>query len=239
MLQADGDIGNWLVSIAVLIVAAITLETAAPTPGRIVVERQDELGLSDLIFYVYPQPARADEQQIPRDYLLQLHVAVSNVGRRKAVLSRLELLWFITASGKRIHLPEGVKGAIHAHRWYQARATSNVLAGPPHPVAHQQGPPFTLEPDDVETLRFRMRRGVDWTDRWSLERLNDYAEALSEPVVGAEGEFVYRRGAKVVRGTWRVDLSVEQQMLYVQLLRELTENFTIMPEIDVKRIALK
>jgi hypothetical protein len=237
--QSNGDLGNWLVSTAVLVVAATTLESVARTPGRLVVERQDELQLSDLIFYVYPQPALAGDQQVPRDYLLQLHVAVSNVGRRKAVLSRLTIDWFITQSGKRIHLPEGVRGALNAHKWLQARATSNLTAGVPFPVAQQEGPPFTLEPDDVETLRFRMRRGVDWTDKWTLDRLREYAAQLSDPIAAVEGEFVYRRGNKVVVEDWTADLSVLQQELYVGLFRDLTQDFTVLPAVDQSEIPLE
>lgn len=237
--ESDGDLGNWMVSVSVLLVAAITLHIVAPTPGRLVVERQSELDLSDLIFFVYPQPAPPGQQQVPQDYLLQLHVAVTNVGGRKAVVSRFRLNWFVTSSGRRIHLPEGVQGPLHAHKWVQERIAPNLLMGPAVPTAHQIGPPFTLEPDEVETLRFRMRRGVDWSERWTLETLREYAERLADPIVRVEGDVIYRRGPRVVTESWSTELVVEQQGLYVDLIRELTAGFTGLPKIDSVSLPLE
>ena len=237
--RSDGDVGNWLISVAVLVVAAIALEAVLPSHGRLLVERQEELDLSDLIFYVYPQPAEAGQRQVPRDYLLQLHVAIANVGKRKVVLSRLTIESFLTESGNRIHLPEGVQGPIRAHRWTQSRTSGNLFAGPPHPVAHQEGPPFTFEPDDVETLRFRMRRGIDWAPKWTLDKLREYAELLADPIVGVEGEITYRRGRKVVRQTWSTPIRVTQQDLYVRLIGEITRDFTDLPEVPHQSIVLE
>jgi hypothetical protein len=236
---SKGDLGNWLVSVAVLVIGALTLHIVAPTPGRLVVERQHELELSDLIFYVYPQPASFDDTQVPQDYLLQLHVAVTNVGGRKAVLSRLRLNRFVTRSGQRIHLPEGVHGSLQAHKWVQGRFAPNLYVGPAVPTAQQVGPPFTLEPDEVETLRFRMRRGVDWSQRWTLERLRDYAEQLTDPIVAVEGDITYRRGAKVVTDSWSVDLVVAQQELYVELFSKLTAGFTKLPDLPPVELPLE
>ena len=60
--------------------------------------RQHELGYDDLIFY------GSSATEIPRDFLLQMHVAVANMGGRKGVLSRLELL----ALHRRLSLAPGM-----------------------------------------------------------------------------------------------------------------------------------
>src|SRR6266511_816374 len=83
----NGDVASVVVGLAVLFFAAWTVRLVAPRAGELWIERQEELDLDDLIFFVYPQPAESGQQQVPRDYLLQLHVAVVNVGGRKVVLS--------------------------------------------------------------------------------------------------------------------------------------------------------
>src|SRR5439155_1318494 len=46
------------------------------------------------------------------------------------------------------------------------------------------GPPFTLEPDDVMTLRFRCRRGIDWGANWTLEQITALVDSLERPLSG-------------------------------------------------------
>ena len=235
----DGDFGTWLVSTAVLAVSAIALHYVVPTPGRLVVERQVELDLSDLIFFVYPQPARPAEPQVPRDYLLQLHMAVANIGRRKAVLSQLSLNYFLTETGRRVRLPEAVQGPLRAHKWSQFRQSPDLVITGLRMAAQLAYPPFTLEPDDVETLRFRLRRGVDWSDRWTISKLKQYASELSETIVGVEGDLVYRSGKAIVKQRWASNLSVVNQALYRQCLEDLTQGFTVRPLIPAQGIDIE
>jgi hypothetical protein len=95
-----------VLTVPVLIVAGLTLWQALPKPAQLVLVRQDELKLDDLIFFVVPQPNPANEQQVPRDYLLQLHVAVCNVGDKKAVLSRVRLEGFRSPERDPLRLPD-------------------------------------------------------------------------------------------------------------------------------------
>ena len=233
------DLGVWLLSVSVLLVAMVTLDFVAPTPARLLVERQGELGLTDLIFFVYPQPAPPDATQVPRDYLLQMHVAVTNIGGRKAVLSRLTIDHFVTESGRKLHLPEGVKGPISAHQWVQQRVSTNLFAGPPAPAAYQSAPPFTLDPDDVITLRFRMRRGIDWSDRWTLEGTKAFADDLADRFTGVEGTLVYRSGHRLITTSWSSPIEVAQQYLYRNLLKDFTSQFKEMPDIETQPISLE
>jgi hypothetical protein len=39
-----------------------------------------------------------------------------------------------------------------------------------------------LGPDEVVTLRFRARRGVDWSSRWTLDLLGQAAQRLRRPI---------------------------------------------------------
>ena len=73
-----------------------------------------ELGIDDLIFYVYPNQS-TDSVAVPRDFLLQLHVAVANIGGRKLVLSALRLTHFSDEEGHSIALPD-TPMPLNAHR---------------------------------------------------------------------------------------------------------------------------
>jgi len=96
------DWGAYWLTIPVLAIATATLIATLPRQARIIVQRQDELGLDDLIFFMLDDQGR----QIPRDFLLQLHVAVINVGGRKAVLSNLQLTQFCDSANNPITVPE-------------------------------------------------------------------------------------------------------------------------------------
>jgi hypothetical protein len=80
-------------TLAVLVVAAVTLIALLARPAALWVERQDELGLDDLIFFGGERPT---------EFLLQLHVAAANVGGRKGVLSALYLDVFADARGHEV-----------------------------------------------------------------------------------------------------------------------------------------
>src|SRR5207248_10777623 len=126
------------------------------------------------IFYVYQEVADGRQLQVPRDFLLQLHVTLVNVGGRKAVLSSVKLADLQDSGGARIQLDE-LPMPIQAHQLVSRRYwTIQGLAQELQEVP----PPFTLEPDDAVTLRFRVRRGIDWSPRWGLQPLKAIAEQL-------------------------------------------------------------
>ena len=62
-----------------LFVTTLTYWLVTPRPAELLVVRPDELGLADLIFFLRPQDRHG---QVPHDVLLDLHVAVLNVGGR-------------------------------------------------------------------------------------------------------------------------------------------------------------
>ena len=93
------------------------------------------------------------------------------------------------------------------------------------------GPPFTLEPDDVMTLRFRCRRGIDWGANWTLEQITALVDSLERPIARARVKAVFRRGTRVVTRQQYVEVKTIKQQEYVNRLRALTANLTMRPNI--------
>ena len=91
-----------------------------------------------------------------------------------------------------------------------------------------------VEPDEVVTLRFRARRGIDWSSRWTLDLLRQAAETLQRPISKAELLAVYRTGKKVERQKVVVAVRTEQQAAYVRDLEQLTEGATQLPRLPVR-----
>jgi hypothetical protein len=229
-----GDLASTIVSIAILVITATTLRYIVPKRAELYVEREFRPSTDDLIFFVYPQPAVAGQQQVPRDFLLQLNVTVINVGGRKAVLSSLALTEFEDAGGQLIRLgelPMPVQGhlVIAQRSWTLQGLAQNIQEVPP---------PFTLEPDDAITLRFRVRHGIDWSARWDLNTLRGLAAQLARPISIGKVVATFRRGSELVQREFLIDLGVEQQQLYVQLLSTLTNGFTRMQNIPPRPIPL-
>src|SRR4051794_13668039 len=81
----QGAWGTWIINFAVLLIAGWTLQLTLPKPAKLWVERQEELELSDLLFFMVDESN--EHPAMPRDILLQLHVAVVNIGGQKGVLS--------------------------------------------------------------------------------------------------------------------------------------------------------
>jgi hypothetical protein len=229
------DLAAAVLSAGVLVVALLTLFFVVPKPAELWLERQDELGLTDLIFYIYPQPAPADAPRVPRDFLLQLHVAVSNVGGRKAVLSALKLNKFVDQNGDAVQLPEvplplSAAQVDQKSGWVNHQRHSQLLL---------VLPPYVLEPDDVITLRFRCRRGIDWSQRWGLDELRAFADAISRDISAARVTLTFRRGASVEERNSTVSVRVAQQGEFRDLLRSLTADFTARPELPEQSISLE
>jgi hypothetical protein len=189
------EIATVVLSVPVLMLSAATLWLALPRPARLILIRQDELELDDLIFFLYPLGSAA--KAIPRDYLLQLHVAVCNVGDRKAVISAIRLKGFFTEDGTRAALPDAPQ-VLAGHQWVQRSGWVIAGQGMTHRMeANSVPPPYVLEPDDVVTVRFRTRRGIDWSPQWDLAALRSFCELLEAPIVREALEpRLHRRGGR-------------------------------------------
>ena len=205
-----------------------------PAAKHLCVDRLDEAGLTDLLFFIYPQPNPKDEQQIPRDYLLQLHVAVSNLGGRKAVLSSIAIDGFRSENGTTVQLPGGPRNGgtqwVQHAGWINGTFVSENMNVPG---------PYILEPDDVIVIRFRTRRGIDWTSRWTTDALHEFCVPLRSPIVSASGTMVWRRAGEVVRDHFTVRMEVTQQAEYVHLVDQLTQSFTVLPTVPEQPIAME
>ena len=227
----SADLPSLVVGLLAVAVALLTLKYVAPRPARVLVMRQDELGFSDLIFYMY----QSGDQQVPRDYLLQLHVAVANVGGRKAVVSKVEIDTFHGSDRSPRQLPDAPT-AIRASQFYQQHGwrnhkyfTENV----------SRSGPWLLEPGDVITLRFRARRGIDWSARWTLASLRSFGESVEQEFVAASGCVTWREGRHTNLDRFEVAVESVQQHEYVNALREITQEFTIRPSVDEQRIEIE
>ena len=234
-IVTGGEAASVVISVPILAIAAATLWYTVPQRARLHVDRLDEADPSDLIFFIYPQPNPVGEQQIPRDYLLQLHVAVSNLGGRKAVLSSITIEGFRTQSGQIVHLP-GATATIGGMQWIQRTGwlnTSRVFENMNVPG------PYILEPDDVIVIRFRTRRGIDWSSQWTSDSLHEFCQPLQSPIIAAFGTMVWRRAGEVVRDAFTVPMKVEQQTEYVNLVDQLTQSFAMMPVVPEQPIALE
>jgi hypothetical protein len=228
---AQVEDANVLLSLAVLAVGVVTLIAVVIRPARLFVERQNELGLEDLLFMDYDPPT---------EYLLQLHVAVANVGGRKAVLSGLFLDEFLAEDGSKAQ-PSEIPSPLAAQLFSQStryRIRSDGVSYREE-LTEMSHPPLVLEPDDVVTLRFRARRGIDWSARWTLEELKALADSLRRPIVRARVRAVYRSGRNVVVDRFEVGVRTVRHAEYVDDLRRVTADFTVRPVVAPHAITLE
>jgi len=179
------------------------------------------------------------EREIPTDILLQLHVAVANVGGRKGVLSGLYLDALLDADGNMVKIHR-MPFPMSAH---VARQTTRYVIGkegfPYREFLNEiGGPPLVLEPDDVVTLRFRARRGINWADG-TLEEIKNLASSLSSVVTKARVRAVYRRGKSVETHSYIVECSTVGQDKYVARIKELTKDLTSRPNIPKQFLELE
>lgn len=224
-----GDWANILLALAVLLIAVDTLNATVPKPADLYFEREARPSSPDLIFYLVPTPANGAIQW-PRDFLLNLDVAVINVGGRKTVLTSLDLMEFQDAQGRPAK-PLTFTFPLSATLIRQRRgfvATGGV--GGQHFETTQDMGPFVIEPDDALTLRCRWRGGIDWVQpRWSLNEIHDLATSLDRPITHALLRARFRRGRSTEEKSELVSVSVEQQALYRDQLQHLTTGFTTVP----------
>lgn len=159
-------------------------------------------------------------------------MAVANVGGRKGVLSRLDLVELMDAHGTTVNLTElPLPLGVQLFRQTLTHKVEHGLADQVHSVV-TEGPPLILAPDDVVTLRFRARRGIEWSERWTLEKLRGWVESLDQPISMAKIRAIYRRGRHVVTEYYTVSVQTKKQSEYVLRLRALTQNLTVRPPID-------
>jgi hypothetical protein len=234
-LVTGQEVASVALSIPILIVATLTLWFTIPKPARLKVESMSEAELTDLIFYVYPEPNQSGQQQIPVDYLLQLHVVVSNLGDRKAVLSAIQLEGFRNAAGAVVHLPDAPE-TIGGIRWIQQSGWVNSQR---HFQNITEPPPYILDRDELIVIRFRARRGIDWGGRWDLDALRSFCEPLRSPIVTAFGTIIWRRAGTVVREAFDVPMQVAQQAEYTALVGLLTHEFTVIPNVPKQQVPLE
>ncbi len=225
-VTGHADFATLVVTVFVLVVAVVTLVTVTPAQAELIVQRQDELGLTDLIFY------GSADSETPRDFLLQLHVAVANVGGKKAVLSRLDLEELRDAGGEVVR-PLDMPFPLGAQVFRQTMSYRIEHGRMDRVINNEVGsPPLTLEPDDVITLRFRCRRGVDWSlPRWSVDEIGRLVRSLEHPIVRAHLKATYRRGTRLVTSYHDVAVTAAKQAEYVSRLRTLTSDLTVRPDI--------
>jgi len=225
-LNGHPDVAAIVLTVPVLVVAVVTLVAVTPGQAELVVQRQEELDLTDFIFF------GSGGNEIPRDFLLQLTVAVANVGGRKAVLSRLDLEELRDDQGAVVKpldmpFPQGAQifrqtMSYRVERGLLDRVINNEIGSPP----------LTLEPDDVVTLRFRSRRGIDWTlPRWDLRQIQTLVDSIERPVSKARIKATYRRGARIVTSYHDIKVETAKQTEYVARLRALTNGLTMRPTI--------
>jgi hypothetical protein len=220
---AQVEPANLLLSFAVLVVGVVTLVGVVVRPARLVVARQDELELDDLLFMEYDPPT---------EFLLQLHVAVANVGGRKAVLSGLFLDEFLSEDGSAVlvhQFPLPLPAQIFNQLTRYRIGTDGVSYR--EELTEMSRPPLVLEPDDVVTLRFRARQGIDWSPRWTLQELRTLAASIQRPIVRARVRTVYRSGQTVVINRFEVGVRTKRQAEYVDDLRRVTADFTVRPAV--------
>lgn len=227
-----GNWGNWIMNVAVLFVAAGTLDAMVMQPPRLWISKPDELGYTDLIFYLFQH----DGRRIPREYLLQFHVLLGNTGGKKAIITRVQVTGFKGQSRESIHLPEMPQtiGGQHYSTW---RSWRDIGGGSFD--RREVPPPFILAPNEVLVLRFRGRRGIDWSARWDLEKLRSYHEALLIEPTTAVVEVTYRWGRHVKTIKKEIQVVVTQHKEYVEQLRQLTSDFTALPAVPEQRVSIE
>lgn len=232
-LLGYAELAVLVITVPVLVVAVVTLLAVTPRDAEIVVQRQEELGYDDLIFY------GSSPTETPSAFLLQMHVAVANMGGRKGVLSRLDLEELQDERGRAVRPLETPFPM--AAQIYRQTMSYRIERGLMDRVVNNEigGLPLTLEPDDVVTLRFRCRRGIDWSPRWTLEEIQRFVESLRRPIVRARIRIVYRRGTRVVTTHTTVPVKTVLQAEYVARIGLLTNELTIRPDVPVQRIDLE
>lgn len=235
VLRTHQEVATAELSIPIILISVLTLYYSIPKGARIKVESIAELGLTDLIFYIVPAVPHDHAPAYPREYTFQLQVAVSNLGDRKAVISSIQVDGFKNEFGNLIHLPDTTK-VIGGMRWSQQ---SGFINGQRHYQNLNMLPPYVLEGDDVIVIRFRTQRGIDWSSRWTIQTIEEFAKPFQNPIVEAFGSVMWRKSGRIVKENFKIPLKVEQQAEYYAAIKDVTHDFTILPDIAPITIALE
>jgi len=233
-LDADAgasDIGLLALNLVLLLVTATTLELTIPEPAHLTLDSQTELEFNDLLFFV--EGDSSDGQ--PRDILVQLYVAVGNVGGTTAVVSSVELVALLDGANRPVDLIGlgKVEAATYTKvvRWVDAGdvGTGVWKSSERFQVREQDYGPYVLAPNDVISVRLRRRLGIDWSAQWDVVQLKAFYDATAHPITQAKVIAKYRRADTYVNQVFVVPIRVTQQMLYRQALENITDGFTNRP----------
>ncbi len=213
---------------SVFAIASATLLAALPAPAQLWIERQHELGVDDVLFFIYQEPPVG---ATPRDILFQVHVAVANMGGRKAVLSYLKIDRILDTHGNPIEMPN-FSLPIQAQRVQQGggwRTVNNLMST--HRYLEYMPGPYVLDPDDVITMRLRARPGIDWSAKWTLVELKAFYDALNNrPIKSIRVTATYRYANRLKSDSFDItDLVVVNQQEYLDALKAITNNFASRP----------
>jgi hypothetical protein len=214
-VNKETDLATFVATLAVLLVGLVTFAVVSPQPSHLMYDRE-YTDIDDLVFFLDSDPDRPGSTYAGT-IRVQHHVAVWNEGRRKGVLLRLELLAFEDEHGREVMLP-GVRLPIAARRFvWRTEVTGDRRDSGMIPVR----PPFTLEPDDVVTLRLDTTGGFVEPADLRTARLDEIAAQLKRPIVRASTRIIYRQGGRVVEDAPKaVEVRCVQQAEYVQALEQ-------------------
>lgn len=230
MIVTHQEVATVVLTIPILIISVITLWFSVPKKAKITITTLEEADLTDLIFFISSQPGNKGDLQQPTGYAFQLHIAVLNLGDRKAIVSRININGFRNSECQVVHLPDTPE-RIEGVRWIQQ---SGWVNGQRHFQNINELPPYTLDGGDAVVIRFTVRQEINWSSELNLQKLKASTESLQDPIVSAFGTVTWRRADKIITDNFNVNPKVAQQVEYVRLIGDLTSNFTIVPQLKVQ-----
>ena len=214
----------------IFLVATVTLVVTWPRPARLAAVPLPELEIKDLVFFDSTDDASGDFS-----YLLQLNVGVTNSGNRKGILMRMWIDEFTTKDGRSITLPEA-KSMIDGAMWSQR---SGYVNGERIFENYATFPPVALLPDDVIVLRFRTRRGIDWSPKWDLGVLKELRASLASPIADAHGTMVWRDDKEVHKDQFSVPITTEGRAQWLDRLDAVTKDMKEHPGFEQRQLYIE
>lgn len=216
----DQDWDQVILNIVLLVFTGATVDMAYPRRAILQIDPHVELDRDGLVFF---------DHAPPRDYLIQVHIVVANVGGRQAVLSSVVLDDFLDRDGHPVR-PELNSVAVPAHQYVTSvRYAETFVPGVGWNMDRTNNrdeiePPFKLGPDDVISLRIRGRAGIDWSNRWDIARLDAVARQLERPIVKVRVVASFRRGGRLTKQRFTFPIRVSGQAAYARKLNQIVAN---------------